>query len=62
MSNPILSAFTLLHIGEKQFARRTHIGTAWPQSQRAGYTVALDAVPLDGRFILVPQDETDGTP
>ena len=62
MSNPILIAFTLLKVSKNEYARRTRIGVAWPHHEGEGFTVELDAMPLDGRFILVPQDETDGTP
>ena len=62
MSKPILIAFTLLKVSKNEYARRTPIGVAWPHREGEGFTVELDAMPLDGRFILVPQDETDGTP
>jgi hypothetical protein len=62
MSKPILIAFTLLKVSENEYARRTRIGVAWPHPEDDRFTVELDAMPLDGRFILVPQDETDGTP
>ena len=30
----------------------TRIGSAWPHSDGQGFTVQLDAVPLDGRITL----------
>jgi hypothetical protein len=62
MSRQILIAFTILHVGQNEFARRTRIGVAWPHAGDGSYTVELDTIPLSGQFILVPQDATDGTP
>jgi hypothetical protein len=55
---PYLSAYTLLRFGKDQWARRTHIG-AFPFPEGGGYMVQLDTIPFDGRFILIPEDQTD---
>jgi hypothetical protein len=62
MTKQIFIAYTLLDIGNNQHDRRTRIGVAWPHPDDDGLTVELDALPLDGRFILVPQDQTDRRP
>jgi hypothetical protein len=35
----------------------TRIGAAWPHENGAGYSVRLDALPLDGRIVLVEPSE-----
>jgi hypothetical protein len=59
---PYLSAFTLLRFGKDQWARRTHIGGAFPFPEGGGYMVHLDTIPFDGTFVLIPEDQTDYKP
>lgn len=37
----------------------TRIGEAYPHSKGAGLTVKLNAIPLDGRIVLLERDELD---
>lgn len=38
----------------------TRIGSAWSHGDGKGFTVQIDAVPLDGRITLrLPSDKTD---
>ena len=35
----------------------TRIGAAWPTKKGDGFSIQLDAVPLDGRITLLPVSE-----
>jgi hypothetical protein len=55
MSNkPTLIAYSLKDRGRKQKPFWVRIGGAWPFESGTGYTVQLDALPLDGRIVLAP--------
>lgn len=41
--------------GEKGFW--TRVGAAWPAKNGNGFNIQLDAVPLDGRIVLLPATE-----
>jgi hypothetical protein len=65
-NDPVLIAYTVNDrpAGQKSIWRR--IGVAFPHSKGAGLTVVLDALPLDGRIVLVEPkinpDEFPGLP
>ena len=42
---------------EKKGGFFTKIGAAWPHSDRKGYTVACDMIPLNGRIVLRLREE-----
>ena len=51
-NDPVLIAYTVKdRPGEKSIWRR--IGVAFPHDKGAGLTVLLDALPIDGRIVLV---------
>jgi hypothetical protein len=52
-NDPVLIAYTVTDrpAGQKSIWRR--IGIAFPHDKGAGLTVLLDALPLDGRIVLV---------
>jgi hypothetical protein len=58
-NDPVLIAYTVKdHPGEKSIWRR--IGVAFPHDNGAGLTVLLDALPIDGRIVLVePKADPD---
>jgi hypothetical protein len=35
----------------------TRVGAAWPTKNGNGFSIQLDAVPLDGRIIVLPATE-----
>lgn len=39
----------------------TKIGTAWSHAQGGGFNIELQALPMDGRIVLMPpKDESSG--
>ena len=55
---PALVAYAVKDpIGTQQKAIWTRIGAAWPHENGPGYSIRLDALPLDGRIVLVEPSE-----
>jgi hypothetical protein len=51
---PILIAYTVKDgQGAEPKAIWTRIGAAWPHSNGGGYSIRLEALPVDGRIVLV---------
>jgi hypothetical protein len=62
MSNkPTLLAYAVKDRGRNQKAIWTKIGAAWPHEKGKGFTIELEAFPIDGRLVLTEpkQDEAD---
>lgn len=60
MSNdPVLIAYGVKQRNSSMRSHWQRIGEAYPHESGAGLTVVLDAVPLDGRIILLERDEGD---
>jgi len=57
--DPVLIAYAVKRYAEDKPAVWTRIGAAWPHEQGAGLTVLLDALPRDGRIILLEPNEDD---
>lgn len=60
---PTLIAYTVKDRGKDKKAFWTRIGAAWPLNERTGFSIELDAVPTDGRIILIEpngDEETTG--
>jgi hypothetical protein len=55
---PALIAYTVKE-REGQKAIWTRIGAAWPHGNGAGFTIQLDALPLDGRVVLTEPKADD---
>jgi hypothetical protein len=49
---PAFIAWTVT--GEGKQAYWTRIGSAWPQSRGEGFNIDLQALPVNGRIILMP--------
>ena len=47
--------------GGKAARRWTQIGVAFPHKDGAGLNVELRCLPLNGRLVILPPDEDDGT-
>lgn len=58
LTDPVLIAYSVKR-SAKGRAVWTRIGAAYPHETGAGLTVLLDAVPPDGRIILLELDEDD---
>ena len=67
MSNkPTLYAYAVKDRGRNQKPIWTRIGAAWPHEKGKGFTIELEAVPVDGRLVLtepkVDDKSGEGTP
>jgi hypothetical protein len=58
-SKPTLYAFAVKDRGRSKKSIWTRIGAAWPHEQGAGLTIELDALPLDGRIVLMEPKPDD---
>ena len=53
MSNkPTLYAYAVKDRGRNRSSIWTRIGAAWPHEKGNGFTIELDALPVDGRIVL----------
>jgi hypothetical protein len=63
MSNkPTLYAYAVKDRGRNQKAIWTRIGAAWPHEKGKGFTIELEAFPVDGRLVLTepkPDDKAE---
>ncbi len=62
MSNkPALIAYAVKDRGRSRQAIWTRVGAAWPHEKGKGFTIELEAFPIDGRLVLTEpkQEETD---
>jgi len=61
---PAFLAYAVKDRGRNQKAIWTKIGAAWPHVDGKGYSIELEAVPLDGRLVLMEPkpDETADQP
>lgn len=49
-------------IGEGETASWIVIGAAWPNKDGKGFNLAIDAIPLSGRFVMrEPSEREDGS-
>jgi hypothetical protein len=58
-SDPVLIAYAAQRSAKANRTIWRRIGEAYPHAEGAGLTVVLDAVPLDGRIILLERDHAD---
>jgi hypothetical protein len=59
-SKPTLIAYTVKERGNKKKPFWVRIGGAWPFEIGTGFTIQLDALPLDGRIVLAePKADVD---
>ena len=60
MSNkPTLYAYAVKDRGRNQKAIWTRIGAAWPHEKGRGFTIELEAFPVDGRLVLTEPKSDD---
>lgn len=55
MSNeqkPKRPTYAAYQVGEGENARFVKIGAAWPNKDKKGFNLVLDAFPLNGRIVL----------
>lgn len=58
-NDPVLIAYAVKRSSKDNKPVWTRIGKAYPHEQGAGLTVILDAIPPDGRIILLERDQAD---
>ncbi|AHB47691.1 hypothetical protein W911_03525 [Hyphomicrobium nitrativorans NL23] len=58
-SDPVLIAFAVRRATSSNKPVWTRIGCAYPHDTGAGLTVVLDALPTDGRIVLLERDFDD---
>jgi hypothetical protein len=51
---PTLIAYTVKNREGNRKAFWTRVGAAWPHNSGTGLTIELDALPVDGRLVLLP--------
>ena len=60
MSNkPTLYAYAVKDRGRKQKAIWTRIGAAWAHEKGRGFSIELEALPVDGRLVLTEPRSDD---
>ncbi len=52
-SIPVLVAYTIKDRGKDKKAVWTRIGAAWPHNSGSGLSIQLEALPIDGRIVLI---------
>ena len=58
-TDPVLIAYTAKRTKTGKRTVWTRIGQAYPHETGVGLTVVLDAMPLDGRIVLLELDDAD---
>ena len=58
-NDPVLIAYAVKRSASGKHSTWTRIGSAYPHETGAGLTVILDAIPPDGRVILLERDQAD---
>lgn len=53
-TKPTLIAYTVKNRAKNQSAIWTRIGAAWPHGTGPGFSIELEAFPVDGRIVLMP--------
>lgn len=64
MSNnkPSLFAYVVKDRGKNKKAIWTRVGAAWPHENGKGFTIELEAMPIDGRLVLTePKQDASET-
>ena len=63
MSNnkPTLYAYAVKDRGRNQKAIWTRVGAAWPHEKGKGFTIELEAFPIDGRLVLTEPKPDEAT-
>jgi hypothetical protein len=63
MSNkPTLYAYAVKDRGRNRQAIWTRIGAAWPHEKGKGFTIELEALPVDGRLVLTEPKQDEPSP
>ncbi|MCC7252384.1 hypothetical protein [Hyphomicrobium sp.] len=58
-NDPVLFAYAVKRSAKTNKPVWTRIGCAYPHDRGVGLTVILDALPTDGRIVLLERDDDD---
>lgn len=62
-TKPTYIAYTVKERRKGQKPIWTRVGAAWPHKSGTGYSIELEALPVDGRLVLIePKAETAEAP
>jgi hypothetical protein len=61
-NKPTFLAYAVKNRGRGQTAIWTRIGAVWPHTNGTGFNVELEALPVDGRLVLIEPKEDDKNP
>jgi hypothetical protein len=61
-AKPYLLAYTVKNRGKNKTAIWTKIGAAWPHANDGGLNIELDALPVDGRLVLIEPKADEAQP
>lgn len=61
-NKPTLLAYTVKNRGRNQKAIWTRIGAAWPHNGGTGFSIELEAFPVDGRLVLIEPKADEAQP
>jgi hypothetical protein len=61
-TKPTLIAYSVKNRGKGQKAIWTKVGAAWPHQSGVGFSVELDAFPVDGRLVLIEPKALEEAP
>lgn len=60
-NKPALLAYAVKDRGKNKKAYWTRIGAAWPHENGKGFTIELEAFPVDGRLVLTEPKQDEQT-
>jgi hypothetical protein len=61
-NKPTFLAYTVKNRGRNQKPIWTRIGAAWPHKGGTGYSIELEALPIDGRLVLIEPKADEEVP
>ncbi|MBB4397938.1 hypothetical protein [Bradyrhizobium sp. ERR14] len=56
---PTMIAYTVKDRGNDKKPFWVRVGAAWPLKEKPGFSIELDAMPVDGRIILIEPNADD---
>ena len=59
-STPTLYAYSVKERGKGKKAIWTRIGAAWSHAKGQGFNIELEALPVEGKIVLMPPKAADG--
>jgi hypothetical protein len=60
-NRPSFIAYAVRQRNDGEKAVWTAIGVAWPHKKDVGFNIELEAMPLEGRIVLMPPTEAEAS-